>query len=183
MAAIHRAQVRDELRQADEQSLDARVDRYLEVNHAGIIGNHYFAAASSECINLYRDGHFIAAVMATQAVNEGMLKFLEERNGLCCANHDDLMKTLRQRDIMTQKCVGAAEKIWKSFRNDVHHMNPKVSTISFPELARTNLQSLAVVEGEIFGVDIVDGKLCPKQPKYWDIQSDDTVPVFLRLGI
>ncbi len=61
-------------------------------------------------------------------------------------------------------------------------MNPKVSTISFPELARTNLQSLVVVEGEIFGVEIFDGKLRPKQPKYWDIQSDGTVPVFLRLG-
>lgn len=183
MEASHRAQLRDELRQADEQSLDARVDRCLEVNHAGIIGNHYFAAASSECINLYRDGHFIAAVMATQALNEGILKFLKERNGLCCANHDDLMKTLRQRDIMTQKCVEVAEKIWKSFRNGVHHMSPRVSTISFPKLTRTNLQSLAVVEGEIFGVDIVDGKLRPKQPKYWDIQSDGSVPAFLRLGI
>lgn len=183
MQAIRRAHLRDELRQVDEQSLDARVNRYLEIDHAGIIGNHYFAAASSECINLYRDGHFIATVMATQAVNEGILKFLKERNGLCCHKHEDLMRSLRQKDIITQTCADASEQIWASFRNDVHHMNPKVSTIPFPTLAKKNLQSLAVVEGEVFGVDIVDGKLHPKQPKYWDIQSDGTVPVFLRLGI
>ena len=69
MRAVHRAQMRDDLRQIDEQTLDARVDRYMEIDHQGIIGGHYFAKASSECINLYRDGHFIAAVMASQAVN------------------------------------------------------------------------------------------------------------------
>jgi hypothetical protein len=96
MQAIRRAQLRDELGQVDEQSLDARVDRYLEIDHAGIIGNHHFAAASSECIDLYRDGHYIATVMATQAVNEGILKFLKERNGVCDHKHEDLMRNLRQ---------------------------------------------------------------------------------------
>ena len=181
--AVRRAQLRDELRQTDEQTRDARVERYLEINHQGIIGAHHFAAASSECINIYRDGHFIATVMATQAVNEAILKFLKERNGLCCFKHEDLMKTLRQKDIITQNCAAASEQIWGSFRNDVHHLNPKVSTIPFPVLAKTNLQSLAVVEGEIFGVDVIDGRLHPKQSRYWDIQNDGTVPVYLRLGI
>jgi len=183
LLAVRRAQLRDEMRQTDETTRDARVERRLEINHQGIIGAHHFAAASSECISLYRDGHFIATVMATQAVNEAILKFLKERNGLCCCKHEDLMETLRQKDVITQSCADASEQIWGSFRNDVHHLNLKVSTIQFPVLSKTNLQSLAVIEGEIFGVDVIEGKLHPRQPRYWDIQNDGTVPVFLRLGI
>jgi len=183
MQAVHRAQMRDDLRQIDEQTLDARVDRYMEIDHQGIIGSHYFAKASSECIKLYRDGHFIAAVMASQAVNEGILKFLAERNGINETEHSELMGKFKCQNLISAACATASEKIWRSFRNDVHHMNPKVASIPFQQLAKSNLQALAIVEREVFGVDIKDGKLVPKQPKYWDVQKDGTVPVFLRLGI
>jgi hypothetical protein len=43
------------------------------------------------------------------------------------------------------------------------------------------LADLAVVEGEIFGCDLVDGRLRPKQPRFWDLQPDGTVPAYLRL--
>ncbi len=178
---VHRAQLRDNLHQRDEQTLDARVDRYLEINHQDIIANHYFAQASSECIDLYRDGHFIAVVMATQAVNEGILKLLAERNSIKYKTHEELMDTLREQAIISPNCATAAENIWGSFRNDVHHMNPKVGRIKFPELAKQNLQNLAIVEREVFGTE--DGTLIPKQPKYWDVQEDGTVPAFLRYGI
>ncbi|MHC4568580.1 MAG: hypothetical protein ACYTE3_22815 [Planctomycetota bacterium] len=180
---LRRAQLRGDLRQIDEQTLDARLDRYMEIDHQGIIGNHYFAAASSECINLYRDGHFIAAVMASQAVNEGILNLLADRNGIQAADHSELMGKLQLGNVISAACATASERIWKSFRNDVHHMNPKVATIPFPQLAKSNLQALAIVEREVFAVDFSDGKLLPKQPQYWDVQKDGTVPVFLRLGI
>jgi len=183
MQSIRRAQLKDYLRQACEHTLDERVDRYLEIDQQGIIGNHYFAAASSECINLYRDGHFIATVMASQAVNEGILKIIAERNNIQARNHEDLMEMLVSKGLISCDCAEASEKIWGSFRNDVHHMNPKVAGIPFKQLAKQNLQSLAVVEREIFAVNIEKGKLLPKQPKYWDVQTDGTVPVFLRLGI
>ena len=63
-------------------------------------------------------------------------------------------------------------------------MNPPVGTIDFQtwaKLAKKNIQNLAVVEREIFDVDINNGELVPKQPKYWDIQPDGTVPIYLRL--
>lgn len=183
MKELQRAQLRDDLRQADERTLDARVDRYMEIDHQGIIGNHYFAAASSECINLYRDGHFIATVMSSQAVNEGILKLLAERNSINATDHSELMDELQSRNIISATCATASEKIWGSFRNDVHHMNPKVTSIPFRQLAKSNLQALAIVEREIFAVDFKEGKLLPKQPRYWDVEEDGTVPVFLRLGI
>lgn len=178
---IRRAMVENTLRQIFDQTLQERIERYLEIDHQGIIGNHYFAAASSECIDLYRDGYFIAVVMVTQAVNEGILKLVAERNNISEKTHSDLIKKLIEKNIVSKECAEASERIWKSFRNDVHHMNPTVIHISFRDLAKQNIQDIATIEKIIFEVSFDNGKLVPKQPKYWDVQEDGTVPAFLRL--
>ena len=172
-----------DLRRTYDQSLDARVDRYLEVNPQYVIGNHYFAAASSECISLYRDGHFISTVMVSQTVNEGILKFVGERNGIPRCNHEEMIKHLKGKTILSEECLAASTGIWGTFRNDVHHMNPGIANVPvpFPILAKTNIQRLALIEKEIFAVEWVGGKLKPKQRKYWDVRDDGTVPVFLRM--
>jgi hypothetical protein len=121
--------------------------------------------------------------MASQAVNDAILKFIAERNHIQATNHQELMEVFVHKGIISNDCADASERIWHSFRNDVHHMNPKVTNIPFKQLAKQNLQALAIVEREIFGVNIEGGKLVPKQPLYWDVQKDGTVPVFLRLGI
>ncbi|MYC75397.1 hypothetical protein F4X10_06460 [Candidatus Poribacteria bacterium] len=64
--------------QIDEQTLAERVERNLEVDRQRIIRSDYFAKASTECIHLYTYGFFIATVMTTQAVNEGIIKFVAE---------------------------------------------------------------------------------------------------------
>lgn len=179
---IRHEKTKDEFLQIFEQILDDRVERYLEINHQGIIGNHYFAAASSECIDLYRDGHFISAVMVSHSVNEGIIKFLAERNEVKGKKSSEVMDYLFSNGVITEQCKEASIRIWNSFRNDVHHMNPNVTKIPFRDLAKRNLQDLATVEREIFGVDFDNGKLIPKNPQYWDIQKDGTVLVFLRLG-
>ena len=85
----------DQFSQIDEQTREARVERLLEIDKQGIIENQHFARASAECIDLYRDGHFIATVMVTQAVNEGIIKFVAERNQIDYENmkRDDLLAT------------------------------------------------------------------------------------------
>ena len=62
---IRRFKLIDQFSQIDEQTREARVDRLLEINKQGIIGDHHFAPASAECIDLYSNGHFIATVMVT----------------------------------------------------------------------------------------------------------------------
>ena len=178
-----RFQLIQDFTQIDEQTREDRVDRYLEIDRQRIIGDHYFARASTECIHLYRDGHFIATVMTTQAVNEGILKFVAERNNISYKDYCDLLTTLVSQGIFSQDCFDASKQIYGSFRNDVHHMNPKVDQIDFPKLAKKNIQNLSVVEREVFDVDFDEGRLVPKHPKYWDIQPDGTVPVYLRAGI
>ncbi len=180
---IRHSQLRSDLKQTDEATLDARVERYLEIEHQFIIGGHHFAAASAQCIDLYRDGHFIAAVMVTHAVNEGILKLVGERNSIPTDKHSYLMEVLRSRNILSQVCLDASERIWKSYRNDIHHMNPPVAHIDFPPLAKQNIQNLAIVEKEVFAADINNGMLVPKYPQYWDIQPGGNTPIYLRCSI
>lgn len=180
--AVRREELKDGWRQSFEQTLDAQVSRHLEISHQGIIGNHYFSAASSECVELYRDGHFISTVMVSHAVNEGVFKLIAQRNGITNKKlHSELIDILKIKKLISGGCAEASTRIWKSFRNDIHHMNPKVAEIPFDSLARKNLQDLACIENEIFGVELHEGKLNPKQPKYWDVSEDGTVEVFLRL--
>lgn len=76
---INRQRIKDNLISDFNTSIDERVDRYIGVGHQWIIGNHHFAMASSECINVYRDGHFIAAVMMSHSINEGIVAFVADR--------------------------------------------------------------------------------------------------------
>lgn len=168
----------------DERTREERVERSLEVDRQRLIRSDYFANASTECIDLYTHGFFIATVMTTQAVNEGILKFVAERNNIQYGNMtlSDLLSTLAAQDILSQDCFNASEEIRHSYRNDVHHMNPPVAQINFPELAKKNIHNLAVIEREIWGTDFDNGKVIPIQPKYWDINPDGTIPVNLRGG-
>jgi len=185
---VKRAQVRDALRSSFDASIETRVERYMEIAHQGIVPAHHFAAASDQCIKLYRDGYFLSAVMVSQAVNEAVCRFILDRNGKGVPERPtqrflrEEVKKLAKDAVICQACADACKRIWDSFRNDVHHMNPKVAQIDVQALAKSNLQDLAVVEKEIFGCDLKDGKLVPHHPKYWDIQADGTVPAFLRLS-
>ncbi len=186
---IKRQMVKDNLTVAFNSSLDARVDRYLDIGHQWIIGNHHFAEASSECINVYRDGHFIAALMMSHSINEGIVVFVADRVKMPRHKSDgkaksieDLIGELEHQKTISKSCADAARGIYGSYRNDIHHMNPKIGSIDFSSLARENLKRLAMIEGEIFGVDITsDGKLKPHAPPYWDLNVDGTVSAFLRL--
>lgn len=168
----------------DEQTREGRVERNLEVERQRIIGSYHFAAASTECIDLYTHGFFIATVMTTQAVNEGIFRFVAERNNIKHNNmpHSALLQTLKDGGTITQDCFDASEQIRGSYRNDVHHMNPPVAEIDFPELAKKNIHNLAVIECEIWATNFDNGKVITIQPKYWDINPDGTITVALRGG-
>lgn len=173
------------LRTQDEQSLDARVDRYLFVNHQWVTGNHSFAYASAECLETYRDGHFLSCVMATQAVLEGIIKFVVARNSFIPQQGEDRGEQVRRmysEKIVSLQFVEAVERIRDSFRNDYHHMNPGIAKRNHPELAKRNIIDLATIERELFEcLPGPSGSLVPKYPKYWDIAADGSVPVFVRL--
>lgn len=186
--AMKRIKTRESIESQCQSFIEEKIDRYLEIEHQGIIGGHYFAPASSECICLYRDGYFIGAVMMSHAINEGIMKFVAERNGIERSKTDgttktveDLISELTEKSIISSVCGDASMRIWRSYRNDIHHMNPTVAEIDFKKLAQQNLKYLSTIEKEIFDFKNNNGVLVPTQPKYWDIRSDGTTAVFLRL--
>lgn len=187
---IHRLQVTKE----------ACANRYMEVHHPEAVEIRHFTAASTECIFLYAEGYFVSTVMVTQAVAEGIRRFVLEFNGIKldekmkvprivtllvkygiiskkCANRikrradlkaPAVVRFLVKKKIITKKCAQAFDRIWGSFRNDVHHMNPKVATIPFRELAKRNIQDLAIIEREIVALKFgKDGALIRPKPQYW----------------
>lgn len=185
---MKRIRVKETIESQCQGFMEEKIDRYLAIEHPGIIGGHYFAPASSECIYLYRDGYFIGAVMMSHAINEGIIKFVAERNDIertapdgSTKTVEDLIKELSEKGIITNACAGASLGIWKSYRNDIHHMNPTVGKIDFEELAQKNLKYLSTIEREVFDYKINNGAIVPTQPKYWDIKGDGTTAVFLRL--
>ena len=186
--AMKRIRVKESIEAQCKSFVEEKIDRYLEIEHQGIVGGHYFTPASSECIYLYRDGYFIGAVMMSHAINEGIIKFVAERNNIERHKSDGTTKTiaevideLREKAIISNACADASMGIWRSFRADIHHMNPTVATIDFRKLAQKNLKRLSTIEKEIFGFKNNKGTIVPNQLKYWDIKSDSTAAVFLRL--
>jgi len=186
---IRRFQIKNEIESQCMGLIEEKIDRYLEIEHQGIIGNHYFAEASSECIYLYRDGYFIATVMMIHAINEGIIKFIAERNDIKREKTDGSTKTieeliseLQEAGYISLNCANVSKGIWKSYRNDVHHMNPTVIEIHFKELAKQNIKYLSTIKKEIFDYHVNnDGVMVLHQPKYWDIKSNGTTTSFLRL--
>ena len=181
MTDERKERVSHDIRQEFEQSIDQRVQRFLEIAHQGVIASEHFGPASAECIRVYRDGHFISSVMVSQSVAEALWRFVLERNDLQFeGDRQKMAPVLAQRRILSQQAADAFIRIWRSFRCDVHHLNPKVAAIPFRELAKRNMTDLAAIERELFEVTPDNGTLIVKQPKYWDLRADGTAPVFLR---
>ena len=91
---VKRIRVKETIESQCQSFMEEKIDRYMAIEHQGIIGGHYFAPASSECIYLYRDGYFIGAVMMSHAINEGIIKFVAERNNIGRIAPDDSTKTV-----------------------------------------------------------------------------------------
>jgi hypothetical protein len=175
--------IRHYLKSRFESTFEERVQRALEVRPQVIVPHHHFTWASTECVYLYRDGYFMATAMATQALNEALLKFIADRNDIP-SNQDlyDLIEIFLTQNIISSVCADAMRRILKSFRNDFHHLNPSISTVPVQDIAKRNIGDIAVIENEIFEHSYESGKLSPKQAKYWDINTDGTMLVNLRFG-
>lgn len=180
---IQQKATEDSLIQESEQTLSSRLHRYLKVKPHGIIPYTEFAPVSAECTILFRDGHFYGCIALSQAVAEGIVRFLCQKNSWNPKKHfKDNIAKLETRKFITNDLKEKFLKLWER-RDDYHHLN---STI---EKDRQKLESLAYkkvsllkeIESEVFKFSVVDGKLVPKNMKYWDLQPNGTVPVFLEL--
>ena len=171
----------DSLRQEFEATIQDRVSRFLDVKPHEISPNQHFAAVSDECVRLYRDGHFYGCIALTQAVAEAVVRFLCERNGWNPAKRFEVnVKNLTKRGKIDPPVATALSNIWED-RDEYHHLKPSVEIDrkELGKLAKEKALLLVEVERDVFRFDVRDGKLVPKNPKYWDV-SGDLAQVFLR---
>jgi len=180
---IEKFYTKDLIKQEFEQSLSARVERYMKVKPHGIVPLTKFAPVSAESTYLFRDGHYYGAIALSQVVAEAIVKFLCEKNS-CNLNKDfeKNIKTLHKRKLIQDELKDKFLKIWKN-RHDYHHLNPAIETDrgKLEDLAYSKILLLKDIESEIFKFSYVDGKIKPDKAKYWDIQENGTIPIYLKL--
>lgn len=177
---VHKKRVEDGLRQGFELSLPDRVARYLEIEPHAILPYHHFSPVSAECVDLYRNAHFYGCISLVQAVAEALVKFLCERNGWKPdRKYEKNIKRLSRRGFLSTDLHAWLLDIWER-RDDYHHLNPDIEQDmeALQELARHKLEMLCQAEKVVFDFEIKDGCIVPKNPKYWEIRADRTMPVY-----
>jgi len=176
--------IRHYLKSRFENTFEDRVRRSLEIRSQAIIPHHHFTQASTECVYLYRDGYFLATAMATQALNEAIIRFVAERNGIPPNQEPppELVALFATQGIVSNGCVDAMHRILRSFRNDFHHLNPSIAKVPVEVIAKRNIEDIAMIEGELFEHSSHEGKLSPKHEQYWNVNTDGTILVNLRPG-
>jgi hypothetical protein len=174
---------RDGIKQEFDQTLSFRVERYLRVKPHGIIPLTEFAPVSAECALLFRDGHFYGSIALSQAVGEAIVRFLCQKNGFKPKkSFEENVAKLETREFISKSMKEEFLSLWEK-RDDYHHLNPTIETDreKLEILAYEKVSLLKKIESEIFKFSIVDGRLVPENSKYWTLQPNGTVPVFLRL--
>ena len=53
--------------------------------------------------------------------------------------------------------------------------------IKLEEISYEKILLLKEIESEIFKFSLENGKLIPENKKYWELQENGTIPVFLKL--
>jgi hypothetical protein len=180
--AIQRQQLANSLKQDFIGTLDERISRYQELDFIKITPNAHFASVSAECILLYRDGHFLACIALCQAVAEAIVRLMGERSRFTSIsdNYEENVEKLHSRR-MKPDCHQLFKEIWTG-RHDYHHLNPQIPTerSKLQGIARSKIVGLHNIESTVFEFAIKDGAILPKYPKYWDINKDGLMNVFLR---
>ncbi len=196
--------LRRQIREDDEARFDQRVARVQRVKVHRIIPQSWFDLASTECRDLFRDGHFYGCICLSQSVAEGLAKFILEVHRVKIGRQRrpieqckkpvtgkpliDMLRKLsggtrngRPMNALSDKCLGAFDCIEGGDRDDFHHLNKGIPTQleKLEKRAEECVTALYEIESELFGFDFASGSLVPPQRQYWP-EDGKYVKVYLR---
>ena len=182
---IQQLQIQEAIKQEMEQTLSLRAERYSKVKPHGIIPYTPFAPASAECPLLFRDGHFYGCIALVQAAAEAISRFMCEKNSWKSTKaFEKNIEKLNTRGIISDELKNDFLEIW-SKRDDYHHLNSTIETDKkiLEEIAYKKILLLRKIESEIFKFSLTSkGELVPENKKYWKLQKDGLIPVFLKVS-
>ncbi|MCA9403931.1 MAG: hypothetical protein KC897_09135 [Candidatus Omnitrophica bacterium] len=171
--SIWQAEAEQSLKDEFDAFLPDRIRRITEINTQWLIPNEHFAPASSECLKLYRDGHFHGCISLVQAVTEAISRFLCEKNSFRAdKDFEKTIKTLKRRNFISTDLESYFLQIWQH-RHDYHHLNSSIAKDlhDLESIAKSKLNALHQIQSEIFRFNIRDGAIVPTHPKYWSVED------------
>jgi len=197
--------LRLQLREEDEGKMQQRIERLQRVRVHKIIPHVWFDFASTECHDLFRDGHYYGCICLSQSVAEGLAKFILERHKCkvgkqgrpieSCkkpATSRGLIKMLKglkggvrngsPMAALSSKCLEAFDRLEGGDRDDFHHLNRSVTSdrVKLEKRAEECVRALYDIESELFEFSVSEGgALIPHQPLYWP-DAGKYARVFLR---
>jgi hypothetical protein len=176
--------LRSQLVARDEVRGAARLRRQRTSGVHPLIPSHWFAPASSECREMYVDGHFYGCISLSQSVGEGLSKFLAEHHNVPPhGQHRQRVARLLAARAVSPVAADAFRRIEGKDRNHIHHLNKEVPRDAAVLEARAAecVQDLLAIEAEVFAfTPDVGGAIRPLRPQYWAVDGK-LGPVFIRL--
>ena len=174
----------EQLRLHDQARFNERKERAARTRVHGIIPSHFFSAVSSECRELFIDGHYYGCISLAQAVAEGLSRFLGQMHSVSAKNDPEKrVGRLHDAKAISKFSYEAFVQIWGNDRNTFHHVNTDIPTDHSVLAARAEecVNALYTIESEVFAFDIVEGAIVPKNRAYWPKSDPQHLQVFLRL--
>ncbi len=171
-------------RKSFEAGLDEAWARAQRVPVLNVIPGEYFSRGSTECRELFINGHFVGCISLCQAVAEGLSKFLiKVKRMRSTKDYKTRCHRLFKEKIISKQSLASFQNIHADDRDDFHHMNETIA-VDYQTLERRAeecLTELYKIEAEIFDHRFEQGTLIPKFPEYWSINSESgTASVSLR---
>ena len=126
--------------------------------------------------------NFYGCISIAQAYVESLSKFLLAHHKMRIAKNVPLRwEKLLEAGIVSATTHDAVEVIY-SDRNDYHHLNSEIPQ-DFNELetrAHTCIDSLYIVEADVFSHSYSSGKIVPLKPEPWNLNNEGQVFVNIR---
>ena len=180
---IRQARERAQLQTLDAAQFENRLQRRLATRIHQVIPSEWFAPASSECRDLYVDGHYYGCISLCQAVAEGLAKFLLAKNDLPEAGqHKQRCLLLRKKGVISEVTRLAFICIEGDDRNAIHHLNRDVPQDhdALKRRAEECVDALYAIEKGVFAYGFgAAGTLELHHPEYWTVDGQ-LARVFIR---
>ena len=159
-----------------------QTERHLRAKVHNTIPHEFFSAASAECKEMYVTGCFYGCITLCQSVAEGLSKFLAEKNTLPVkTGFPERVGRLKNAGVISDAAAGAFDTVHGEDRNDFHHLNNNVEQDHEKLAARALecLDALYTVESEVFAYDLHEGRIKPRNEKYWPRKGEDSLHAYV----
>jgi|SRR5579863_1385411 len=205
LSRVDAESTRKQIQKDDASNFEPRVARVQRTRLHRIIPHVWFDAASTECRDMFRDGHFYGCICLSQSVAEGLAKFVLEVHRFKVGKQKrpielcekpgtgrqliDWLRSLKSglyngqpMSVLSEKCLKAFACVEGGDRDDFHHLNKRVIT-DFTKLEKRAEECVAAlydIESELFGFELTPGGLTPYRSEYWPDAGKEYGQVHLR---